>query len=129
MVGKHKMKWQEIIYLIEDDVDENLKRDLSTIFGMLKVKNIESIPIDKLLKYISYGDTPVMVDDEETKSKIIDVITTMNNVVDKVENNIVYFVGNKSADYNPSTSKEKDDKKEVKTDATKQAKKNLKDKK
>lgn len=129
MVGKYTMRWNEIIYLIEDSPDEELKSDLSALFGMLKVKNIDSVPLDQVIGQITYGGMKISPDDDSAKSNIIDIITSMDGIVDKVENNMVYLVNDKPAEYSPSEDKEKKDQSKVNTKATKMAQKNLKDKK
>ena len=123
------MRWNEIIYLIEDSPDEELKSDLSALFGMLRVKNIDSMPMDKLLTQITYGGMKISPDDESAKSNIVDILTSMNDMVEKVENDTVYLVTNRPDEYSPSEDKAKTDKTKVSNKATKTAQKNLKDKK
>lgn len=120
------MRWQEILLLTESDPTQLVKDELSTMFGVLKVKNIDRIPLEKLLKQVSFDGLSVNMDDGGAIKNIIDIIASLDKLVDKVENNIVYLKSDKPVEYKPTDDKADKDKKAVSTDATKQAKKNIK---
>lgn len=120
------MRWQEIFLLTETDLMQSAKNELSSLFGILKVKNIDRIPLEKILKQVSFDDLSINMDDDGAIKYIIDIITSLDKLVDKVENNIVYLKSDKPAEYKPTNDKADKDKKAVSADAIKQAKKNIK---
>lgn len=120
------MRWQEILILSESDSNKDLRDELTVIFSILQVKNISKIPLEKLFDQLSSNEVNFDFEDDTAKKKVIDIITSMNNIIEKVENDIVYMKGNKTPDYTPTKDKEEKDSKEVKVNATKQATKNIK---
>lgn len=120
------MRWQEILILSESDSNKDLRDELTVIFSILQVKNISKIPLEKLFDQLSSNEVNFDFEDDSAKKKVIDIITSMNNIIEKVENDIVYMKGNKTPDYTPTKDKEEKDSKEVKVNATKQATKNIK---
>lgn len=120
------MRWQEILLLTESDPMKAVKDELAALFGILKVKNIDRIPLEKILKQISFDGVSVNLSDDASIKNITDVIISLDNLVDKVENKVVYLKSDKPDNYTPTQDKEEKDKKAVSADATKQAKKNIK---
>lgn len=123
------MRWEEILLLTETDVDEAVKRDLSALFGMMKVKGIKSLPFEKIISQITFNSMKIDPKDEDMKTKIIDIISSMDNLVDKVEGDVIYLKYHDQPEYTPSKEKGDKDKKEVSKAAKDTAKKNIKSKK
>lgn len=123
------MRWHEILLLTETDIDEVARKELSAFFGMMKVKGIKTLPFDKIISQLSFNSMKIDPNDEDMKSKIIDIISSMDNLVDKVEGDVIYLKYHDQPEYTPSKEKGDKDKKEVSKAAKDTAKKNIKDKK
>jgi hypothetical protein len=122
------MRWQEILLLTETDVDEVARRELAALFGMMKVKGVKTLPLDKIVSQITYNNMSIDPEDTETVKKITDIITSLDNLVDKVEDDVIHLKYPNKPEYAPSKTKGENDKTEVKKSAMSQAQKNLKTK-
>lgn len=122
------MRWQEILLLTETDVDEVARKELAALFGVMKVKGVKTLPLDKIVSQITYNNMTIDPEDSETVNKIVDIITSLDNLVDKVEDETIYLKYQDKPEYAPSKTKGEKDKTEVKKSATSQAQKNVKTK-
>lgn len=120
------MRWQEILILSESDPNKDLRDELTALFGILKVKNIDSIPLEQVFNQINPDSFSGSFEDDGSRNTLIDIIVSLNNLIDKVENDIVYLKSDKPVDYKPTDDKAEKDSGAVKSGATKQAVKNIK---
>lgn len=95
---------------------DDVRTELIDLFTMMKIKDIASVSIDKIKQQISFNN------DEE----LINIITGIDNIVDKIENNIVYLKVDNIPDYSASPDTKEKTKNEITKDAKTQAAKNIK---
>ena len=121
------MRYSEILKETED-LEDVVRTDLAALLSMMKAKGATQFPLKKLLQSITVNGMQVDPSDNETVNQVIDILTGMGNLVDKVENGMVHVQYGEVPDYEPGEEQEKEDSEEVGKKATKQAQDSVKNK-
>lgn len=119
------MRYFEII--TEENVPQNIRDQLALLLGVFNVKGIKVIPLEQVLSSIEVNGMRIDTDDENEVKQVIDIILSIDNLVDKVQDDMVVLNGGEIPQYAPSDDRKSKDEKKIKSKAEKTAKKNIKD--
>lgn len=120
------MRWQEILLLTETDVDEEIKKELSALLGIMKMKGVKTFPLEKIVSQTTYNGMPIDTTDDAMMGKIVNILTSLSNLVEKVEGDVIHIKFEGKPEYKANPDKTDKDKKEIKKSATDVAKKKIK---
>lgn len=121
------MRYIDII--TEDQTAEATIRDqLTGMLGLSKAKGMKSVPLDTVLSGVTYNGQGVNNSDMGAVNDIIDIITSLDNLVKEVRDGVVYIKTEEDKKKHSATAGDADkDEEDVKKAAADQADKNIKD--